>query len=149
MWTKISRENCRQICGKFKASVWSTGTGPKKIVSRILYCVALVTQQSFYSSYLTLHSHTITFNFSRVCLLVKMASKTLTRSIGNLSFVFTFTDWLERGGNIPTDDASDSADSTSTVRKDSSQKPRGQKKEKWLSFTLGLAFYIRFRFVVK
>ena len=53
--------------------------------------------------------------------------KTLYR---DLPFVFTFTDWLERGGNIPTDDASDSADSTSTVRKDSSQKPRGQKKEK-------------------
>ena len=59
-----------------------------------------------------------------------MASKAVTRSIGNLPFVFTFTDWLERGGNVPTDDASDSADSTSTVRKDSSQKPRGQKKEK-------------------
>ena len=54
----------------------------------------------------------------------------MTRSIGELPFVCTFTDWLERGGNIPTDDASDSADSTGTVRKDSSQKPRGQKKEK-------------------
>ena len=109
--------------------------GPQKFVGRILYCVALVKILFFFRTVVLRILFDITFsynhcNFSRVCLLVKMASKTVTRSIGNLPFVFTFTDWLERGGNIPTDDASDSADSTSAVRKDSSQKPRGQKKEK-------------------
>ena len=53
--------NIKQASGKTKAKVRAP-----KFVSRILYCVALVTihfffsEQSFYGSYMTLHSHTIT-----------------------------------------------------------------------------------------
>ena len=42
----------------------------------------IFSEQPFYGNYSTLDSHTNTeCGFSRVCLLVKMASKTVTRSI--------------------------------------------------------------------
>ena len=80
-------ENYRQICGKSKASLWrnlSTGK-PPKFVQTILRVVALVYWYFFRTAILQKLSDTrFSYkhcSFSRVCLLVKMASKTVTRSI--------------------------------------------------------------------
>ena len=49
-------------------------------------------EQPFYGNYSTLDSHQYKHcNFSRVCLLVKMASKTVTRSISCLTCARTLT----------------------------------------------------------
>ena len=72
-----SRENYRKIYGKSKASLWrnlSTGTPPKYF--RAILCFVAVLRKLF--DIISLYKHC---NFSRVCLLVKMASKTVTRSI--------------------------------------------------------------------
>ena len=47
----------------------------------LVYNSFFFSEQPFYGNYSTLDSHTNTVNFSRVCLLVKMASKTVTKSI--------------------------------------------------------------------
>ena len=86
---KIPRKNCRQIYGKSKAGVWrnlSTVMAPK-FVSNILCCVAL-----FYNSIVFFRTAVLRklfdirisyklYNFLSGCLLVKMASKTVTSSI--------------------------------------------------------------------
>ena len=88
MSVRKSRENYRQIYGKAKASLWrnlSTGT-PPKFFRTILCFVALVYNWYFFenSRFTEIIRHYIRFsykhgNFSHVCLLVKMALKTVTR----------------------------------------------------------------------
>ena len=92
---KFPGKNCRQIYGKSKASIWrnlSTVTAATKIVSRILCCVALVYnsyiyifffQKSRFTEIVDIRSSYRHCNFSRGCLLFKMASKTVTRSVKN------------------------------------------------------------------
>ena len=83
-----SRENYRQIYGKSKASLWrnlSTGT-PPKFFRTILCFVALVYNLYFFRKAVMRKLFDIRFsckhcNFSRICLLFKIASKTVTRSI--------------------------------------------------------------------
>ena len=81
-------KNYRQIYGKSKASLWrNLRTGTPPIFFGIILCfVALV--YNLYIFFRTAVSRKLFdirlsykhFNFSRVCLLVKMASKTMTRS---------------------------------------------------------------------
>ena len=81
-------KNYRQIYGKSKASFWknlSTDT-PPKFFCKILCFVASVNNLYFFRKAVMRKLFDIRFsykhgNFSRVCLLVKMASKTVTRSI--------------------------------------------------------------------
>ena len=83
-----SRENYRQINGKSKSNLWrnlSTGT-PPKLFRTILCFVALVYNSYFFRTAVLWKLFDIRFsykhcNFSHVCLLVKMASKTVTRSL--------------------------------------------------------------------
>ena len=83
-----SRGNYRQIYGKSKESLWrnlSTGTPPKFFQDNPLLCsfslqVIFCSEQPFYGNYSTLDSHTNTVISHAFCLLVKMASKTATRS---------------------------------------------------------------------
>ena len=80
-------KNCRQIYGKSKASTCRY-LSTAKFVSRILCCVALVynTIHIFFRSIFLRKLFNIRFsykhcNFSCSCLLIKMASNTVTRSI--------------------------------------------------------------------
>ena len=89
MSVRKSQENYRQIYGKSKASLWrnlSTGT-PPKFFRTILCFVALVYNWYIFFRTTVLrklfdirfsHKHC---NFPLVYLLVKMASKTMTRSV--------------------------------------------------------------------
>ena len=91
MFVRKSRENYRQIYmiyGKSKARLWrnlSTGM-PPKFFRTILCIVALLYNWYFFRTAVLLKLSDIRFsykhcNVSRVCLLVKMASKTVTRSM--------------------------------------------------------------------
>ena len=88
MSVRKSLENYRQIYGKSKASLWrnlSTGT-PPKFFRTILCFLALVYNWYFMRTAVLRKLFDIRFsynhcNFSHVCLLVKMATKTVTRSI--------------------------------------------------------------------
>ena len=73
-----------------RLTVWSgygTGYAAKFFLDKPLLCsfslqLIFCSEQPFYRNYSTLDSHTNAVrNFSHVCLLVKMASKTVTRSI--------------------------------------------------------------------
>ena len=96
-----SRENCRQIYGKSKASLWrnlSTGT-PPKFFSAILCFVALVHNYIFFRTAVLRKLFDIRFsykhcNFLHVCLNVKMASKTVPRSIVRCSLMLIFRAWV-------------------------------------------------------
>ena len=87
MSVRKSRENYRQIYGKSKASLWrnlSTGTSPN-FFRTILCFVALVYNWYFFRTAVLRKLFDIRFSYkhcncSHVCLLVKMASKTVTRS---------------------------------------------------------------------
>ena len=89
-----SWENYRQTYGKSKASLsrnLSTGT-PAKHFRTILWFVALVYNWYFFQNSRLWKLFNIRFsykhcNFSHVCLLVKMASKTVTRSIILISLI--------------------------------------------------------------
>ena len=91
MSVRKSRQNYRQIYGKSKASLWrnlSTGT-PLKFFRTVLCFVALVYSWFFFRTAVLWKLFDIRFsykhcNFSLVCLLVKMVSKTVTRSIQTL-----------------------------------------------------------------
>ena len=98
MFVRKSRENYRQIYmiyGKSKARLWrnlSTGM-PPKFFRTILCIVALLYNWYFFRTAVLLKLSDIRFsykhcNVSRVCLLVKMASKTVTRSIIKLFVVW-------------------------------------------------------------
>ena len=88
-----SRESYRQIFGKSEVSLWrnlSTGT-PPKFLSAILCFVALVYNYIFFRTAVLRKLFDIRFsykhcNFSQVCLLVKMASKTMRGSICKINF---------------------------------------------------------------
>ena len=83
-----SRENYRQIYGKSKASLWrnlSTGT-PQNFLGQSFALQLQFTIDIFFRTAVLRKLFDIRFsykhcNFSRICLLVKMASKTVTRSI--------------------------------------------------------------------
>ena len=83
-----SGENYRQIYGKSKASLWrnlSTCT-PPKFFGTILCLQLQFTIDIFFRTAVLRKLFDIRFsykhcNFARVCLLVKMASETVTRSI--------------------------------------------------------------------
>ena len=86
---KSQEKYYRQINGKSKASIWrnlSTGTPQKFFQYNPLFC-SFSLQVIFFSRTAVLRKlFSIRFsykhcNFSHVCLLVKMASKTVTRSI--------------------------------------------------------------------
>ena len=84
MSVRKSRENYRQIYGKSEASLWrnlSTGTTPK-FLSAILCFVALAVLRKLFDIRFS-YKHC---NFSQVCLLVKMASKTMRGSICKINF---------------------------------------------------------------
>ena len=93
MSVRKSRENYRQIYGKSEASLWRnlrTGT-PPKFLSAILCFVALVYNYIFFSTAVLRKLFHIRFSykhcdFSQVCLLVKMASKTVRGSICKINF---------------------------------------------------------------
>ena len=84
-----SWENYRQIYGKSKESLWrnlSTGRPPIFFQDNPLLCslslqLIFFSEQPFYGNYSTLHSHTNTVISHTFAQLVKMASKTMTRSI--------------------------------------------------------------------
>ena len=98
MSVRKSQENYRQIYGKSKASLYRslrTGT-PPKLFRTILCFVALVYHKLifFFRTAVLLKLHDIRFsykhcNFSHVCILVKMALKTLTRSIAQHKMLFS------------------------------------------------------------
>ena len=81
-------KNYSQFYGKSEANLWrnlSTGT-PPKLFRTILCFVVLVYNYIFFRTEVLRKLFDIRFpfkhcNFSHVCLLVKMASKTVTRSI--------------------------------------------------------------------
>ena len=76
-----SRENYGQIYGKSQASLWrnlSSATPPKFFMT-ILCFVALVYNSYFFRTAVLRKLFDIRFSY--ICLLVKMASKTVTRSI--------------------------------------------------------------------
>ena len=88
LFMRKSREDYRQICGKSKASLQRnliTSTPPK--LFRTIPCfVALVYNLYFFRKAVMQKLFDIRFsckhcNFSRICLLFKIASKTVTRSI--------------------------------------------------------------------
>ena len=85
---KFPGKNCRQIYRKSIASVWRNLS--TVFVSRILCCVAQVYKSFFFffrkavlRKLFDIRFSFIHCNFLRGCLLVKMASKTVTRSIFN------------------------------------------------------------------
>ena len=88
LFMRKSREDYRQICGKSKASLQRnliTST-PPKFFRTILCFVALVYNLYFFRKAVMRKLFDIRFsckhcNFSRICLLFKIASKTVTRSI--------------------------------------------------------------------
>ena len=87
-----SRENYRQIYEKSKASLWrnlSTGR-PQNFLGQSFALQLQFTTDSFFRTAVLRKVFDITFsykhcNFSQVCLLVKMASKTVTRSIASMA----------------------------------------------------------------
>ena len=86
---KIPGKNCRRIYGKSKAGLWrnlSTGTAPKICQYNPLLCSFSLQFIFFFRTAVLrkLFDIRISYkhcNFSRGCLLVKMASKTVTNSI--------------------------------------------------------------------
>ena len=73
-----------KLLEKFKHSNSSQNLLLKPLLCTFSLKFIFFSEQSFYGNYSTLDSHAYKYcNFSRVCLLVKMASKTVTRSIVN------------------------------------------------------------------
>ena len=98
MSVRKSRGKYRQIYGKSKASLWrnlSAGT-PPNFFRTILCFVALFYNWCFFFRTAVLRKlFDLRFsykhrNFSRVCLLLKMASKTVTRSI----VLWSWLEWI-------------------------------------------------------
>ena len=88
LYVRKCRENYRQIYGKSKASLWriiSSGTPPNFLGQSFALYLQFAIDIFFRTAFLRkLLEITFSFkhcNFSRVFLLVKMASKTMTRSI--------------------------------------------------------------------
>ena len=96
------RENYRQIYGKSKASLWknlSTGTPPKFFQDNPLLCSFSLQLILFFRTAVLWKLFDIRFsykycNFSHVCLLVKMASKTVTRSTDSRLEGFKVSSWF-------------------------------------------------------
>ena len=96
---KFPGKNCRQIYGKSKASIWrnlSTVTAATKICQQnpllrsfslqfiyIYIYIFFFFQKSRFTEIVDIRSLYKHCNFSRGCLLFKMASKTVTRSVKN------------------------------------------------------------------
>ena len=81
-----SRANYRQIYGKSKESLWRNLSTPPNFFRTILCFVPQFTSDILFRTAVLWKLFDIRFsynhcNFSRVCLLVKMASKTVTRFI--------------------------------------------------------------------
>ena len=83
-----SRENYRQIYGKSKESLWrnlSTGTPPnffgQAFALQLQFTIDILFRTAILRKLFDIRFSYKHCNFSHVCLLVKMASKTVTRSI--------------------------------------------------------------------
>ena len=82
---RTSRENYRQIYGKSKANLWrnlSTGTPPDNpLLLQLQFTIDIFFRTVVLRKLFDIRFSYKHCNFSRVCLLVKMALKTVTRSI--------------------------------------------------------------------